>query len=77
MHRTSDYVRQKMELCPTKTASQWTQSSGMKLKKVFTSYRCLKTQKQSVSIDLLWSAFSFYKHFNRQFTYTVFSYSKL
>ena len=76
MHRTSDFVQQKMELSLTKAASQRTQSSGMKLKKVFTNYRRLKTQKQSVSIGLSWSAFSFYKHVNRQITYAVFSYSK-
>ena len=36
------------------------------------SYRNLKTQKHSVSIGFPCSAFSFYEHLNRQFTYTVF-----
>ena len=34
--------------------------------------RPLKTQKYSVRIGLSYSGFSFYKHFNRQFTYPVF-----
>ena len=65
-------TRQKTELCPTKAASQRKQLSGVKLKKLFESYRRLKTRKYSVSIDRSCSGFSFYMHFKRQFTYTVF-----
>ena len=43
----------------------------------FISYRHHKTQKHSVSIDLSCFIFSFYEHFNRQFTYAVFLHSKL
>ena len=70
-HCTSDNVRQKVDLCLTKFVSQRTQLPDVKL----TNYkwlRCLKTQKHSVSMDLSCSGFSFYEHFSRQFTYSVF-----
>ena len=51
-HRTLDNVLQKLELCPTKAASQRTQLSGVKLKIFFLSYRPLKTNKHLVSIGL-------------------------
>ena len=47
----------KIELCPTKAASQRIQFSGLKLKKIV-SYRCLKTNKHSVSVSLSSSDFS-------------------
>ena len=40
------------------------------------SYRRLKTQKHSVSIGLPCCGISFYEHFNRQFNYAGFLYSK-
>ena len=45
-HRKSDNVRQKIELCPTKAASQRTHLSGVKLI-FFISYRRFKTYKFS------------------------------
>ena len=63
---------EKIELCPTKAASERTQLLGLKLKKSFASYQRLKTDKHSVSIDLPCSGFSFYERFNRQFTCAVF-----
>ena len=65
-------TRQKTELFPTKATSQRKQLSGVKLKKLFESYRRLKTRKYSVNIDRSCSGFSFYMYFKRQFTYTVF-----
>ena len=58
-HQTSDNVWQKIELCPTKAASQQTQ-----LPDFFISYQRLETQKYSVSIGLSGSGFSFYEHFH-------------
>ena len=56
--RTAGNVRQKIELCPKKAASQRTQLFGVKLRKII-SYRCLKTQKHLVSIGLSCSGSSF------------------
>ena len=39
-------------------------------------YQRLKTWKHSVRIGLSYFGFSFYEHFNRQFTYAVFLCSK-
>ena len=76
MHRTSDNVRQKNELYPTKTTSKRTRLPGVKLKKII-SYRRLKTQKHSIRIGLYCSSFFlFYKHFEREFIYTINLYSK-
>ena len=52
-----------IELYPTKSASQWTQFSGVKLK-MFISYQRLKTLKHLVRLALFCSDFSFYEHFN-------------
>ena len=49
---TSDNARQRIELCPTKAASQRTQLSGVKLKKKFISYQRFKTHMHVVSIPL-------------------------
>ena len=64
----------KIELCPTKAASQRTQFPDLTLKKYFISYRRLKTQKYSVSIRFPCSGFSFCEHFNRKLTYAFFFY---
>ena len=69
-HRASGNVRQKIELHPTKSVSQRTQLSSVTLKK-YISYRRIKTQKHSVSIELPYSG-SFYEHFYIQLTYAVF-----
>ena len=53
----------KIDLSPTKAASQGTQLSGVKL--IFINYRRLKFQKNLVGIGLSSSGFSFYKHFSR------------
>ena len=45
------------------------------VKKCFTSYRGLETHNHLVSIGFSCSCFSFYEHFNRQFTYAVFLHS--
>ena len=37
----------------------------------FISYQRLKTKKYSVRVSLSYSGFSFYEHFNRQFSYAV------
>ena len=54
---TSNNVRQKIKLCPTKAASQRTQLSGV-TELFFVSYRRPKTQKHSVSIGLSCSGFT-------------------
>ena len=69
-HRTM--FGKKIELYPTKAASQRTQFPDLTLKKDFISYRRLKTQKYSVSIRFPCSGFSFCEHFNRQLTYAFF-----
>ena len=46
------------------------------VKKYFLSYGRLKTQNHSMSKGFSSSGFSFHEHFNRQFTYAVFLYSK-
>ena len=56
LHRTSDNVPQKIELCSAKATSQWTQFSGVKLI-FFVSYRRLKPQKHSASIALYFFGF--------------------
>ena len=72
-HRSVGNVRQKIELSPTKAASQRKQLSGVKLNFKKKSYRRLKTPKHSVSVGHSCSDFSFYEHFNEHFfTYTVF-----
>ena len=70
-HRTVS--GKKIELCLMKAVLKRTQMSGVKLTKTI-SYLRLKTQKHLVSIGLSYSGFSFYEHFNRQFTYAVFFY---
>lgn len=75
-HWTLDKSRQKIELCPTKAASQRTQLSCVKLKNVFIGYRRLKTYDYSISIDLHCFGF-FYEHFSRYFTDVFFPYSKM
>ena len=65
-----------IELYSTKAASQETQLSRVKLKALFMDYQRLKTWKHSVRIGLSYFGFSFYEHFNRQFTYAVFLCSK-
>ena len=52
-----------IELYPTKSASQRTQFSGVKLK-MFISYQRLKTLKHLSRLALFCSDFSFYEHFN-------------
>ena len=58
------YVRQKLlhngDSCPVKSF------------KKYISFERLKTQKHLVSIGLAFSGFTFYEHFNKQFTYAVF-----
>ena len=53
---------------PTKTASVL---SAMNKTFFVISYQHFKTHEHLVSIDFSSSAFSFYDHFNRQFTYAV------
>ena len=63
----------KIELCLMKAVLKQTQMPDIKLTKTI-SYLRLKTQKHLVSICLSCTGFSFYEHFNRQSTYTVFFY---
>ena len=46
------------------------------VKKKLLATNVFKTQKHSVRIGLSWYGWSFYEHFNRQFNYAVFLYSK-
>ena len=62
LHWTLDNLRQNIDLCPTKAASQRTQLSGGKLGKFL------------ISISLPCSAFLFYEHFNRLSNYAVIFY---
>ena len=64
-------VRRKIELCPKKTTSQQTELPGLTLK-IFLSYQGLESQEHSLGKGLSYSGFSFYEHFNRQFTYAAF-----
>ena len=62
LHWTLENLRQNIDLCPTKAASQRTQLSGGKLGKFL------------ISISLPCSAFLFYEHFNRLSNYAVIFY---
>ena len=57
--------------CPQLSWKNKTQKKQKKNKKII-SCRRLKTHRHSVSIGPSCSGFSFYEHFNRQFTYAVF-----
>ena len=62
-HQTSDNVRQKIEFCPKKAASQLTQLSGVKFKKIISSRRLI-TEKHLVSLVSTFYFLCLYKSVN-------------